>query len=268
MKKTFILLLSIVCIVSANAQISSLFAKKKKTTETQKTVKPVVVQEPKKIETPKKDWTKIDFSKRPADHFMFQYGSDFLLSHPDSIKTKGSSRHFNFYAMIDKPMKNNPKFSIAYGLGIGSSNLFFDREYVKVAGTGSTLAFDSTTTFKKSKVTTFYVEAPVEIRYFSDPEHPGKSWKAAFGIKPGFLLKSYFKGKNLQDRNGNSVYGSTYILKESSTRFINSTLVALTARVGYGNISLHTDFQLTSFLKSAAGPDLHTMSIGITVSGL
>jgi len=267
MKKTFLLLLSIICIVSANAQLSKLFEKKKKT-ETQKTVKTVAAPKPPKATAPKIDWSKIDLSKRPADHFMFQFGSSFFLSHPDSIKSKGSSRHFNFYVMIDKPMKNNPKFSFAYGVGLGSNNMFFDHEYVRVAGTGSTLAFDSTTIFKKSKVTTFYLEVPVEIRYFSDPEHPNKSWKAALGVKPGLLLKSYFKGKNLEDRNGNSVFGPSYILKESSTRFINSTLIAFTARVGYGNISLHTDLQLTPYLKTSAGPILNTMSIGITVSGL
>lgn len=260
MKKTFLILLSVVYMVSANAQLNKIFSKKKKT---ETTTKPVVANNSTKIKT---DWSKIDLSKRPADHFVFQFGSDSWLSHPDSIKTKGFSRHFNFYVMKDKPMKSNPKFSVAYGLGIGTSNIFFDRQYVKVAGTGSTLAFDSTTHFKKSKVTTMYLELPVEIRYYSDPEHPNKSWKAAVGIKAGTLLKSYFKGKDLLDKNGSSIYGSTYILKESSKKFFNSSLVTLTARVGYGNLSLHTAIQVTPVLRQA--PNMNTMSIGITLSGL
>ena len=271
MKKTLLLLLSVTIIVSANAQLSSLFAKKKKTDSTQtKTMakpkpKTVVVPEPSK---PKTDWSKVDLSKRPADHFVFQYGSDSWLNHPDSIKTKGFSRHFNFYVMMDKPIKTNPKFSIAYGLGFGSSNIFFDQEYVKVKGTGTTLAFDSTTHFKKSKVTTLYLEAPVEFRYYSDPQHPDKSWKAAIGLKTGVLFKSYFKGKNMVDQNGASIYGTTYILKEQNTRYFSGGIISGTARVGYGNFSLHCDYQITSVLKAAAGPDMHTLSIGLTISGL
>ena len=265
MKKTLLLLLCVTSIVSANAQLGSLFSKKKKT---ETTVKSKPAEKAPKAEKPKTDWTKVDFSKRPADHFMFQYGSDSWLNHPDSIKTKGFSRHFNFYVMMDKPIKSNPKFSIAYGLGIGSSNIFFDHQYVKVAGNGNTLAFDSTTHYNKSKVTTIYLEVPLELRYYSNPQNPNKSWKFAVGVKAGTLLKSYFKGKNLEDRNGASVYGTSYIIKEQSKRYFNGTLLSLTSRVGYGNFSLHGDFQVTPVLKQGAGPSMNTLSIGLTVSGL
>lgn len=265
MKKTLLLLLCVTAILSADAQLSHLFSKKKKTDSTQ--IKPKPVPEP-VVAKPKTDWSKIDLSKRPADHFVFQYGSDSWLNHPDSVKTKGFSRHFNFYVMMDKPMKTNPKFSFAYGLGLGSSNIFFDREYVKVKGNGGTLAFDSTTHFHKSKVTTMYLEVPLEVRYYSDPQHPGKSWKAAVGMKAGVLVKSYFKGKDLQDQNGASYYGSTYIQKEFNKRYFNGSTIVATARVGYGNFSLNCDYQITPVLKQGAGPDMHTLSIGLTVSGL
>ena len=45
--------------------------------------------------------------------------------------------------------------------------------------------------FDKVKVTTIYLQAPLEIRYFSNPANPGKSWKYAAGVKAGFLFKSY-----------------------------------------------------------------------------
>ena len=265
MKKTLLVLLCVTTILSANAQLSHLFSKKKKTDSVQVKQKPAPVPEAPK---PKTDWSKIDLSKRPADHFLIQYGSDSWLNHPDSIKTKGFSRHFNFYVMMDKPMKTNPKFSLAYGLGFASSNIFFDHQYVKVKGSGTTLAFDSTTHFNKSNVVMEYLQVPVEMRYYSDPQHPNKSWKMAVGVKAGVLLKSYYKGKNLMDQNGASYYGSTYILKEKNNRYFNSTTFVATARVGYGNFSLNCDYQITPVLKQGAGPDMHTLSIGLTVSGL
>lgn len=267
MKKISLLLFSIICIASADAQLSHLFSKNKKTDS-------LSVKQSSKSQTEtvvkgeKKDWSKVNLSQRPADHFMFQFGYDGWTGRPDSVKTTGFGRHFNMYVMFDKPLQSNPHYSIAYGIGIGTSNIFFDHEYVKVWGGGTTLAFDSTTRFKKSKVTTIYAQIPAELRYYSNPENPGKSWKAAIGVKAGILAKAYFKGKDLVDGNGNSIFGPSYIKKEYDKNFFNSSLVTATARFGYGIFSLHGDFQVTPVLKSGAGANMHTFSIGLTVSGL
>lgn len=214
---------------------------------------------------------KLDLSNRAADHFMIQYGGDSWTNRPDSIRTSGFSRHFNIYFMLDKPFKTNPKFSIAYGIGIGSSNMFFKNTYVDVKANSARLPFtnvDSTNHFSKFKVTNIYAEIPVELRYFSNPENPAKSWKAALGVKAGTLLKTYSKGKNLVTKSGASVYGNGYIEKESSKRFFNGTMLAVTGRIGYGIISLDAGYQFNGVLKDGAGPSMNKFSIGITFSGL
>lgn len=214
---------------------------------------------------------KLDLSNRAADHFMIQYGADSWTNRPDSIRTGGFSRHFNIYFMFDKPFKTNPKFSIAYGIGIGSSNMFFKNTYVDVKANSTRLPFtnvDSANHFSKFKVTNIYAELPVELRYFSNPENPGKSWKAALGVKVGTLLKTYSKGKNLVTKSGASVYGNSYIVKESSKRFFNGTMLAVTGRIGYGIISLDAGYQFNGVLKDGAGPSMNKFSLGITFSGL
>ncbi len=214
---------------------------------------------------------KIDLSNRPADHFMIQYGADSWTGRPDSVRTGGFSRHFNIYFMIDKPFKTNPKFSVAYGIGIGSSNMFFDNTRVDLKSNSARLPFtnvDSTDHFKKYKVTTIFAEIPIELRYYSNPANPGKSWKAALGVKVGTLLKSYTKGKDLVNRAGNSIYGPGYIAKESNKRFLNGTMLALTGRIGYGLISLDAGYQFNGVLKDGAGPSMNRFSIGLTFSGL
>ncbi len=219
----------------------------------------------------KRDWSKIDISSRSADHFMIQYGSDSWQGAPDSVRTSGFSRHFNFYFMFDKPFKTNPHFSVGLGLGIGTSNMFFKNTKVDIKSLTSKLPFtnqDSTDHFKKSKLTTMYVEAPVELRYYANPANPNKSWKAALGVKVGTLLKAYTKGKNLVNKNGASIYGPTYIVKEYDKRFIDGTMLAVTGRVGYGILSLDAGYQITGVLKDGAGPNMHKFSIGLTISGL
>jgi hypothetical protein len=216
---------------------------------------------------------KIDLTGRPADHLMFQFGSDAWTNRPDSVKTSGFSRHFNVYFMYDKPFKKNPHYSVAYGAGIGSSNMFFDNHtYVNLKTSASTLPFqhlDSNANyFAKQKITTIYLQAPVELRYYSNPENPSKSWKLAAGIKVGQLLKAYTKAKNYQTASGSSIYGKTYIEKQQDTRFFNATDISLTGRVGYGLFSFDMSYMPTGVLRDGYGASMNKVSFGLTISGL
>jgi len=221
--------------------------------------------------TIKKESIKIDLSNRASDHFVIQYGADSWTNRPDSIRTGGFSRHFNVYFMLDKPFKTNPKWSVAFGVGIGSSNMFFKNTRVDIKSAGAKLPFtavDSTDHFKKYKATTIYAEAPVELRYYSNPADPGKSWKGAIGVKVGTLLKAFTKGKDYVNKSGASIYGPTYIVKENSKKFFNGTMLAVTGRIGYGFISLDAGYQFNGVLKDGTGPSMNKFSVGITFSGL
>lgn len=214
---------------------------------------------------------KFDLANRAGDHLMIQYGSDSWTGRPDSVRTGGFSRHFNVYFMFDKPFKTSQKFSVAYGVGIGSSNIFFTNTKVDLKANAARLPFtntDSTDHFKKYKVSSLFAEIPVELRYFSDPANPSKSWKAALGVKVGSLLKAYSKGKNLVNKNGTSLFGTNYIAKESNKKFFNGTMLALTGRIGYGLISLDAGYQFNSVLKDGVGPMMNKFSLGVTISGL
>ncbi len=250
--KNFLLLICCITVsVIANAQVDSIINRQKT--------------------PPKKDWSKLDLSTRANDHFLVQYGYDAWPNVPDSLNTSGFSRHFNAYIMLDKPFKTNPHFSIGIGIGIGSSNIFFSDTYINLKSNSATLPFTNVTSadhFNKFKLTTDFLEVPLEIRFSGNPVQPDKGFKFALGVKGGFLLKAYTKGKDLIDSSGRSIYDKNYIEKESDKKFINSTRFALTGRIGYGHISLDASYQVSEFLKPGAGPSIHPISIGLTLSGL
>ncbi len=230
----------------------------------------ITLSSPTDITTPKPATpAKIDLSSRSNDHFMLQYGFDNWSGSPDSTTPQGFSRHFNAYVMLDKPFKTNPHFSVGLGVGIGSSNMFFERKNIDVKSTNARLPFqdlDSANHFKKYKLTTVYAEAPVELRYSTHPEDDNKSFKAALGVKIGTLLNAHTKGKTLEDKNGTSL--NNYIAKESSKKFFNSTRLSVTARIGYGIVSVHGAYTVTGILKDGVGPVIRPYSIGIAISGL
>lgn len=217
------------------------------------------------------DTKKIKVPNRTKDHFMIQYGLDAWSGRPDSVRTGGFSRHFNMYIMFDKPFKTNPKMSVGIGVGLGSSNMFFNKTNVDVKYLGTKLPFtiaDSINHFNKFKVTTMYLELPVELRYFSNPDNMNKSWKFAIGAKVGTLIKAYSKGKNYVNLNGQSLYGTSYIEKDQSKKFFNGTSLALTGRVGYGIIGIQGSYNVLGVLRDGAGATMNRFSIGLSISGL
>jgi len=217
--------------------------------------------------------TKLDLTGRASDHLMIQFGGDFLTGRPDSVKTSGFSRHFNVYFMYDKPFKKNQHYSFAFGGGIGTSNIFVDDlTYVNLRSTGNKLLFTRLDTtgnrFAKQKITTIYVQIPAELRYYSNPENPGKSWKLAAGVKVGQLLKAYTKSKNFETANGTSIFGKTYIEKNYNKRFFNATDISLTGRVGYGAFSVNMAYMVNRYLRDGFGAEMNKVSVGLTISGL
>lgn len=257
MKKFFF---GFVCIFSLHA-VNSQTISTKPATDSTVAVRPAPL---------KREPNKIDLSNRSNDHVMVQYGLDRWAGTPDSISPKGFSRFFNAYIMLDKPFKTNPHLSVGLGVGIGSSNIFFNKTYVDINSSSTRLPFtnvDSANHFKKFKLTTVFAEAPVELRYSSNPENVNKSLKVALGVKVGTLINAHTKGKNLQSKSGGTLDNA--IEKESSKKFFNSTRLAATARFGYGIFGIYGAYQVTSFLKTGAGPDaIRPYSIGIYISGL
>lgn len=208
---------------------------------------------------------------RPGDHFLIQLSSDHWNGMTDSIRQnqKGLARGFNMYFMLDKPFRSSPKYSLGFGLGLGTSNMTFKGESIDLSSTAAQLPFTSTDSadhFKRYKLSTGYLEVPVEIRYSSKPLEPNKSFKLAAGIKIGTLINAHTKGKTYVDKNGNVL--DAYTLKETGKRFINGSRLMATARVGYGIFSLFGSYQVSSLLKAGAGPTINLYQIGLTVSGL
>ena len=241
--KKFVLL-STACLV-----LSSLFAQENP--ETQKKKKP------------------INLSGRANDHFLFQVGYTGWAGIPDSIKTSGLSKSLNAYFMFDFPFKTSPKFSIGFGAGIASDQIKFSKTYVGIKDATTTLRFinqTDTTHFKRNKLVTAYLEAPVEFRFTADPLNSDKSFKFALGVKVGTMLSAHTRYKDLQSKTGGTL--NQYVLKEASKRFFNTTRLSAQARIGWGHFSLYGSYQVSALFKDGVAAVVRPYSIGLTLSGL
>ncbi|OJU22404.1 MAG: hypothetical protein BGN92_01055 [Sphingobacteriales bacterium 41-5] len=218
---------------------------------------------------------KYDLSKRPNDHFLLQLGYTQWMGKPDSIDTKGFSRSINGYFMFDFPFKTTPQLSAAIGLGLGSDHIVFDRDYPDVKGQTNTLRFNyrttspDTTFFKKTKLATTYLEAPVELRYVAKPDQSDKSFKLALGVKVGTMLKGGTRARKLMYlTQGKENQRNDYLLKEASKKYFNTTRIVGTGRIGFGHFTLFGNYQFTNLLKDGVGPELRPFTVGLSIGGL
>lgn len=212
-----------------------------------------------------------DFMSRTGDHFMLQLTSDHWIGAPDSVSNhfKGLSRGGNIYVMLDQRFKGSPQWSVAFGLGVGTSSIYFKRMNVDLKAKTNKLPFNNLDTlgyYKKYKLTTAFLEIPLELRFTANPEKENKSIKAALGVKVGTLLNVHTKGKTLLDKDGRTV--NSYTAKETGKGFLNSTRLMATARIGYGNFSLFGAYQFNNIFKDGVAADIKLFQIGLCVSGL
>ncbi len=210
----------------------------------------------------------IDMSNRPNDHFVIQLGVANWSGLPDTINKQGLSKSFNVYLMFDFPFKTNPKLSIAVGPGIGSDHIVFSKTYIGIRDRVSSIHFTNvsdTNNYKKTKLATVYFEAPLELRYSSNPL-TGNGFKLALGVKVGTMLNAHTRNTKYETKTGGSL--DNHVLKESSKQFFNRNRLCLIGRVGYGHFSIFGSYQVSSLFKTNAGPDVKPYSIGITLSGL
>lgn len=208
---------------------------------------------------PKEAKTKI--SKPSRDFLMLQLMYTGWLNGPDSIKTKGLSRAVNAYICYDFPIKNS-NFSFAAGVGIGVDNIYLnDMEVIQTDNDTNAQArfVAESKNYKRYKVTTTYLEAPFEMRFFGNKENRNSGFKAAIGLRVGTLMGAHTKGK--ED-------GTKIVYKVGSKNFLETWRFAGTVRVGYGNFTLMGTYNLNNLYKENQGPPVTPFSLGICITGL
>lgn len=233
-------------------------SKKAKSPKAEKLVTP-------KTPKAKVDYSKLDLSKRASDHFMFQFGLAGWAGKPANITTRAFNRTFNAYFLFDFPFKTNPRLSVAVGPGVGTDNIYFKDMTVDLNNrNGATFTRDTVVQYKKHKLATGYIEAPVELRYSTRPDNMNKGWKFALGVKVGTMIDAKVKSKIDLDATGTG----GYFTKEKDRRYLNTTRFALTGRVGLGNFSVFGTYTVTDFFKEGQGPVVRPFSVGLAISGL
>lgn len=191
------------------------------------------------------------------DRLILDLFHDNWLDKPDSIKTKWYSYGVAVSMLYDHPLgKSN--FSFAGGADIACHNV---RNNAKIAEVYDSTISDNysvfvpiTTKFKKNKISTNYMDAVAELRFRTNPDKRGYSWKFSVGGRYGFLV-------NVHDmyKDGTGKY-KTYIFPNVTEKRYGAHF-----RAAYGKIGIFGFYSLTNLFEKKRGIEVIPFSVGVSV---
>jgi hypothetical protein len=200
------------------------------------------------------DKPKIHKPSSKQERIIFNFMLDSWMKMPQGISTQWlKSRSFEFYFMTDHSFANG-HLGIAYGIGISCTNVNSNATPVQTNNATILTAIPDSVQYNQNKLSTNYIEIPLELRFRTSHIHNGNRIKIAVGAKVGYLMQDHIKFE-------------TDYLKEKvyNTPNIDSWRFCATGRIGYGKFSF-TGFYALNTLFKANSSGVIPIGIGIAFS--
>jgi hypothetical protein len=123
----------------------------------------------------------------------------------------------------------------------------------------------SISSLKKSMLITNYIDIPVELRFNTNPNDLGRSFKVSLGFKFGILYDSFTKLKYRQE-------GETKKLKDKQNYQLNPIRYGAYLRIGAGNLSVFGYYNISTLFENNKGPvkgkgpaqDINYLQVGLS----
>jgi hypothetical protein len=182
------------------------------------------------------------------------------------------SRTLNIYYYWDHQIgKSN--FSVHPGIGFGLERYKFSNDKTLGYIPGPSSDYDTLrmvpvtsvitpSSIKKTGLITNYIDIPLEVRFNSNPDDPGRSFKVSLGFKFGVLYDSFTKIKYRQD-------SETKKLKDKQNYNLNPIRYGVLFRIGAGSFSAFANYTLSPLFKDGEGPDgakINNFTVGLTLA--
>lgn len=202
--------------------------------------------------------------------FLVELGWNVQMSSPSQLdNTLLGSRTVNLYYFynIELPFAGG-RFELMPGIGVGLDRFKFEEDITL----SSTLDADGNRfvdvvdldglDVQKSMLVTNYIDIPLEVRFYANPNDKKKSFKAGIGFKAGILYNAHTKTKIDNDGMVKSKIKDDFGVR----RF----RYGITGRIGTGGFNLFYYYSLQDLYDKNEGPlnsDMHHVTVGLSFIG-
>jgi len=209
------------------------------------------------------------YEKNKMNWFNFDLGFNFLagsngLDMPDPYRDleldNGKGANFNLRIYEQSIDLIERHLYLVYGAGIEWNNYRF-KNNVDLMKDSAVLTYsvNNSIDYKKNKLVSVYLTAPVMIKYRFKENKDGDAFTIAAGPQFGYLINSHTKQKWEKDGDHKQKIHGDYNLSEFR--------IGYSLYFGYKNIMFYTRYYPDSAFKSGQGPDVNTVSVGIAFGG-
>lgn len=209
-----------------------------------------------------RNWFRIyaDEEGSPArfDHLVFNLNYNSWQHNIAGVTTKPISLGFDIGIYKDLPLSKSGKVSFAYALNYNFTNVHHNADISYVTDSNSTNFYTtiapSNTSFKVNKLTTHYLELPVEFRFrkIKDPKI-----RFYIGFKAGVLLGVH------TTRTTSDIKYKEYRIKNFSPYRYGPTL-----KLGIGKINLYGFYSMSPMFNEGKGDLVNQFTLGLSFFAL
>ena len=191
------------------------------------------------------------------DHLLIDFGYETFSSRPGFTDFQWYNNGLNIQLFYDQ-LFGQSGISVAAGIGF-STQSYYSNKQIRRDTTHKEFYSDWVTPdhvpYQKNKVSTSWIEVPVELRFRTKVDDWGYRWKFSVGGKVGFLIDTHDKIVDI-----NNVKYKTYYFPD-----MNKVRAGLVARAGYGKVNFSASFSLTEFFIPGRGPEMKQFGFAISL---
>jgi hypothetical protein len=184
--------------------------------------------------------------------------TDIWFNAPANVQIRAINPSANTYLTYNFTIGKSKNLTFGMGLGIGNHNMYSNDGQIEntKADTVKYVPVDPSLNMKRSKLSVTYLEIPMELRFKSL-----KGFKISVGFKLGYLIDS--KEKYVGNTTAN---GPLQVVKRKRISQLNTFSYSPTFRIGYKSFNVFFSYALGPVFRVDHGPQLHPMSLGITLT--
>ena len=191
------------------------------------------------------------------DHMLVDFGYETFTSNPSNADFRWYNNGLNIQLFYDQ-LFGQSGISLAVGVGFSTQSYYSNRQIrrdtTKQEFYPNWMRLENEP-YNKNKVSTSFVDIPLELRYRTKMDDNGYRWKFSVGAKIGFLFDTHDKYVDLD-----GIKYKTYYFPD-----MNRTRIAMIARIGYGKVNFYGSFGLTEFFIPGRGPEMKQLGFGISL---
>ncbi|HYG16702.1 MAG TPA: outer membrane beta-barrel protein [Bacteroidia bacterium] len=201
------------------------------------------------------DWLMLDIG---LNSLLFNGSPSFPVALQNLELDPWKSLHVNVGIFQQKVRLYRKNISLFYGINYDNNDYRFSREIDFKVDATNQISYDTVTTqgFIRNKLTTRFVSIPLGFQFKFNP-NARRSFHISLGMHAGYRLTSFFK-KVYEDDGKRK--------KKTRDDFeLNNFRYGAFVKVGYGNFTLFGNYVFTPLFRENAGPELNTVSFGLTI---